>query len=68
MSNLVLKNIKNKLRDMHHNHFAVKVGLYDSNDKITEERTIPLGNYIFESFPSENEKEMIESLCSRSYK
>ena len=53
---------------MHHKHFAVKVGLYDSNDKITEERTIPLGNYIFESFPSKNEKEMIESLCSRSFK
>ena len=68
MSNLVLKNIKNKLKDMHHKHFAVKVGLYDSNDKITEERTIPLGNYIFESFPSKNEKEMIESLCSRSFK
>lgn len=68
MSNLVLKNIKNKLKDMHHKHFAVKVGLYDLNDKITEERTIPLGNYIFESFPSKNEKEMIESLCSRGYK
>ena len=68
MTKLVLDNIKNKLEEMHHKHFAVEIGLYDSDNKISQERTVPLGNYIFESFPSKNEKKIIESLCARSYK
>tara|TARA_E500000178_G_scaffold349994_1_gene408033 strand:+ start:293 stop:499 length:207 start_codon:yes stop_codon:yes gene_type:complete len=68
MSNLVLKNLKNKLKEMHHKHFAIKIGLYDSDNKVAEEKTVPLGNYIFESFPSKNEKEIIENLCARGLK
>ena len=68
MSYLVLDNIKNKLEELHHKDFAEEIGLYDADNKISQERTVPLGNYIFESFPSKNEEKIIESLCARSYK
>ena len=68
MSNLVIKNIKNKLKEMHHRHFAVEIGFYDSKNRVSEEKTLPLGNYIFDPFPSKNEKKIIESLCARPSK
>lgn len=68
MSNLVYKNLKNKLKEMYSNNFAVEIGIYDNDDRITEEKLVPLGNYLYNPLPSKNEKEITEILSSRSYK
>ena len=68
MSNLVYKNLKNKLKEMYSNNFAVEIGIYDNDDRITEEKLVPLGNYLFDPLPSKNEKAITKALSSRSYK
>lgn len=68
MSNLVYKNLKNKLKEMYDKNFAVEIGFYDKEDKIREEKLVPLGNYLFDPLPSKNEKQITKILSSRSYK
>ena len=68
MSNIVLKNLKDKLEDLYKQNFAVQVGIYDNEDNLSYEEVIPLGNYIYNSMPFDHEREITESLCSRSLK
>ncbi len=68
MSNIVLKNLKDKLEDLYKQNIAVQVGIYDDNDKLSHEEVVPLGNYIYNSAPSIDEKEITKSLCSRTLK
>lgn len=68
MSNVVLKSLKNKLEDLYKQNFAVQIGIYDNNDNLSHEEVIPLGNYIYDPMPSNNEKAITESLCSRTLK
>ena len=68
MSNIVLKNLKNKLEDLYKKNFAVQIGIYDNNNNLSHEEVIPLGNYIYDPMPSNNEKEITKSLCSRTLK
>ena len=68
MSNIVLKNLKDKLEDLYKQNFAVQVGIYDSEDNLSYEKVIPLGNYIYNSMPSNHEKEITQNLCSRTLK
>ena len=66
MSNIVLKNLKDKLEDLYKQNFAVQVGIYDNEDNLSYEKIIPLGNYIYNPMPSNHEKEITKTLCSRS--
>ena len=68
MSNIVLKNLKDKLEDLYKQNFAVQVGIYDNEDNLSHEEIIPLGNYIYNPMPSNKEKEMTKNLCSRALK
>ena len=68
MSNIVIKNLKDKLEDLYKQNFAVQVGIYDNEDNLSYEEVIPLGNYIYNSMPFDYEREITESLCSRSLK
>ena len=68
MSETVYQNLKNKLEQLYQRNFAVEVGIYDENDNLHKEKLIPLGNYIYDPMPSNNEQEITESLCSRSIK
>ena len=68
MSNIVLKNLKDKLEDLYKQNFAVKVGIYDNEDNLSYEEVIPLGNYIYNPMPSNHEREITKSLCSHSIK
>ena len=68
MSNIVLKNLKDKLEDLYKQNFAVQVGIYDNENNLSYEEVIPLGNYIYNPMPSNQEKEITQSLCSRSLK
>ena len=68
MSNIILNNLKDKLEDLYKQNFAVKVGIYDNDDNLSHEKVIPLGNYIYNSMPSDHEKKITESLCSRTLK
>ena len=68
MSNIVLKNLKDKLEDLYKQNFAVQVGIYDENNNLSHEEVIPLGNYLYDTTPSTDEKEITKSLCSRTLK
>lgn len=68
MSNLVYKNLKSKLEEMHSNNFAVEIGIYNDDDKIMEEKLVPLGNYLYDPLPSANEKSITKILSAKSYK
>ena len=68
MSNIVLKNLKDKLEDLYKQNFAVQVGIYDNEDNLSYEKVIPLGNYIYNPMPSNHEREITKSLCSHSIK
>ena len=68
MSNIVLQNLKDKLEELYKKNFAVQIGIYDNEDNLSHEEVIPLGNYIYNPMPSNHEKEITESLCSRSLK
>ena len=68
MSETVYQNLKSKLEQLYQRNFAVEVGFYDDNDNLQKEKLIPLGNYIYDPMPSISEKEITESLCSRSLK
>ncbi len=68
MSNLVYKNLKNKLNEMYSKNFAIEIGFYDNDDKIKEEKLVPLGNYLYDPLPSKNEKMITKMLSARSYK
>ena len=68
MSNIILKNLKDKLEDLYEQNFAVQVGIYDNEDNLSYEEVIPLGNYIYNPTPSNHEREITESLCSRPLK
>ena len=57
MSNLVYKNLKSKLEEMHSNNFAVEIGIYNDDDKIMEEKLVPLGNYLYDPFTISKRKE-----------
>jgi hypothetical protein len=68
MSNIILKNLKDKLEDLYKQNFAIQVGIYDNEDNLSHEEVIPLGNYIYNPMPSNHEREITEDLCSRSLK
>ncbi len=65
MSKIVYKNLKDRLDKLYNKNFAVEIGLYDKDDNLSQERVIPLGNYIYDPLPSSSEKEIIQNLCSR---
>ena len=65
MSNLAYKNLKNKLKNMYQNNFAIEIGIYDNNNNLTKEKIVPLGNYIYDPLPYKNEKKITAVLCSR---
>ena len=59
MANKSLKDLSNK--------FGIKIGYYDDSDNLSEERIVPLGNYISDPFPTKDEL-MITRLLSSSLK
>ena len=65
MSNLAYKNLKDRLKSMYQNNFAVEIGIYDNNNNIQKKRIVPLGNYLYDPLPSASEKEITAVLCSR---
>tara|TARA_E500000178_G_C16902445_1_gene698717 strand:+ start:282 stop:488 length:207 start_codon:yes stop_codon:yes gene_type:complete len=65
MSKVVYKNLKDKLNKLYNENFAVEIGIYDNNDNLSQEKLIPLGNYIYDPMPSNREKEITQSLCAR---
>ena len=68
MSETVYQNLKNKLEQLYKKNFSIEVGFYDDNNNLHEEKLIPLGNYIYDSMPSESEQEITQNLCSRILK
>ena len=68
MSNIVLKNLKNRLEDLYKQNLAVQVGIYDNENNLSHEKVVPLGNYIYNPMPSNHEKKITENLCSRLLK
>ena len=68
MSEIVYENLKNKLDQLYKRNFAVQVGFYDNNDNLQKEKLIPLGNYIYNSMPSNSEQKITQNLCSRILK
>ncbi len=68
MSNIVIKNLKNKLENLYKKNFGIEIGIYDNNNNLSHEEVIPLGNYIYDSLPSNSEKEITKELCSRTFK
>ena len=68
MSSLVYKNLKNKLEEMYSKNFAVEIGIYNDDDKIMEEKLVPLGNYLYDPLPSATEKSITQVLSAKSYK
>ena len=65
MSETVYQNLKTKLEQLYKRNFAVEVGFYDDNNNLHKEKLIPLGNYIYDSMPSNSEQKITQSLCSR---
>ena len=68
MSETVYQNLKNKLEQLYKKNFSIEVGFYDDNNNLHKEKLIPLGNYIYDSMPSESEQEITQNLCSRILK
>ena len=68
MSKTVYKNLKNKLDELYKSNFAVKVGIYDDYDNLSQERLVPLGNYIYDPMPSNSEQKITQDLCSKIIK
>ena len=65
MSETVYENLKNKLEQLYKKNLSVEIGIYDDNNKLYQERLIPLGNYIYDSMPSVSEKQITQKLSSR---
>ena len=68
MSKTVYKNLKNKLEKLYQDNFAIEVGIYNDQNKLSQEILVPLGNYIYDPMPSRSEKEITKTLCSRIIK
>ena len=66
MSETVYQNLKSKLEQLYQKNFAVEVGFYDDNDNLQKEKLIPLGNYIYDPMPCNNEQEITENVRARS--
>ncbi len=64
MSETVYENLKNKLEQLYKNNMGVEIGIYDDNNNLSQEKLIPLGNYIYDSMPSNSEKKITQNLCS----
>lgn len=65
MSETVYENLKIKLEQLYKKNLSVEIGIYDDNNNLYQERLIPLGNYIYDSMPSVNEKKITQKLSSR---
>tara|TARA_A100001011_G_scaffold363053_1_gene412656 strand:+ start:874 stop:1080 length:207 start_codon:yes stop_codon:yes gene_type:complete len=65
MSETVYENLKNKLEQLYKKNLSVEIGIYDDNNNLCKERLIPLGNYIYNSMPSNSEQRITQKLCSR---
>ena len=65
MSETVYENLKIKLEQLYKKNLSVEIGIYDDNDNLYQERLIPLGNYIYDSMPSNSEKKITQKLCNR---
>ena len=66
MSNKNLKNydnIKKTIRNITEN-LSIKIGIYDDANNLSEEKIVPLGNYIQNPFPTEEELMMTKFLSS----
>ena len=64
MSETVYENLKNKLEQLYKNNMGVEIGIYDDKNNLSHEKLIPLGNYIYDSMPSNSEKKITQKLCS----
>ena len=65
MSETVYENLKIKLEQLYKKNLSVEIGIYDDNNNLYQERLIPLGNYIYDSMPSNSEQKITQKLCSR---
>ena len=65
MSETVYENLKNKLEQLYKKNLSVEIGIYDDNNNLYQERLIPLGNYIYDSMPSNSEQKITQKLSSR---
>tara|TARA_Y200000002_G_scaffold333180_1_gene299430 strand:- start:311 stop:517 length:207 start_codon:yes stop_codon:yes gene_type:complete len=68
MSETVYQNLKNKLEQLYKKNLSVEIGIYDDNNNLYQERLIPLGNYIYDSMPSNSEQKITQKLSSRILK
>ncbi len=68
MSKTIYKNLKKKLKKLYSKGFAVEIGIYDNNNNLSQEKLVPLGNYIYDPMPSKSEREITQNLCSRLLK
>ena len=66
MSRLAIKNLKRKLKNMYDANIKINIGIYDDDNNIVEEKNIPLGNYLNDPMPSNYEKEITQSLATRT--
>ncbi len=66
MSRLAIKNLKRKLKNMYDANVKINIGIYDDDNNIVEEKNIPLGNYLNDPMPSNYEKEITQSLATRT--
>ena len=65
MSETVYENLKIKLEQLYKKNLSVEIGIYDDNNNLYQERLIPLGNYIYDSMPSNSEQKITQKLSSR---
>ena len=68
MSETVYQNLKNKLEQLYKKNLSVEIGIYDDNNNLYQERLIPLGNYLYDSMPSNSEQKITRKLSSRILK
>ena len=68
MSETVYENLKIKLEQLYKKNLSVEIGIYDDNNNLYQERLIPLGNYIYDSMPSNSEQKITRKLSSRILK
>ena len=45
-------------------NFSVKIDFYDDYDNLSEQRVVPLGNYLDKSFPSQEELKITRFLSA----
>ena len=66
-SNKNHSTIKDNIKNITEN-LAINIGIYDDNNKLSEERIVPLGNYVHNPFPTNEEITMTTFLASNSLK